>query len=199
MHYFAVKRVLDIIVSLIGIICLSWLFLIAAIAVKLQDGGPVLFKQVRIGRHGKHFEIYKFRSMKVGSHEVHADYDEEEDKISKVDQDDRITFVGKFLRKTSIDELPQLFNIFKGEMSLIGPRAFMAHDLQKMSEFNGELKLLVPQGLTGAWQVYKGRHDLSAEETTNVELKYVNNFGFKQDIKIFFQTFIVLFKFGHQQ
>ena len=190
---FAAKQTFDFISSSILIAIFSPVLLIAALAVKLSDGGPVFFKQERHGRNGEIFRMIKFRSMKVGSEKLH----EELKKISeaelvntnmfKLPNDPRITKVGKFIRRYSIDELPQLFNVLKGDMSLVGPRPPLPSEV-KDYETHVHRRLLVKPGITGIWQV-SGRASLSWEETVRLDLDYVENWSFTGDLLILLKTF----------
>ena len=179
-----VKRLMDIFVSLLGLIISSPFLLIAAAAIKLDDGGPVLFRQKRATIRGRVFEIYKFRTMKVNAPNI---------SVSK--NDDRITKAGKFLRKYRIDELPQLINIMKGDMSLVGPRPEM---LENVNEYERELpefryRLRMKAGLTGLAQVV-GRYNTSSRDKLVLDLMYIENFSILLDIKLMLQTLLVLFK-----
>ncbi|MBR4168496.1 MAG: sugar transferase [Lachnospiraceae bacterium] len=179
-----VKRLMDITISLIGLIITSPLLLGAAIAIKKNDGGKVLFKQKRATVHGKVFEIYKFRTM----HENAGNY-------SVKDHDDRVTKPGRFLRKYRIDELPQLFNILKGDMSLVGPRPEM---LENVEDYTRELpefryRLRMKAGLTGYAQII-GKYNTSSRDKLMLDLMYIENFSILRDIQLLFQTILVLFK-----
>ena len=183
-----VKRCMDIAGSLFGIIIASPIMLIAAIAVKLSSPGPIIFKQERVGVHGRSFYMYKFRSM--GQQK-----DSEEKKAWTVKDDPRVTKVGKILRKTSIDELPQLFNILKGDMSLVGPRPERPHFVEKFTEeiprYN--VKHQVRPGLTGWAQVNGYRGDTSIKKRIDYDLYYIENWSVFFDIKIIFLTFFTGF------
>ena len=172
--YKYIKRFLDFIIALIILVLLCIPMLIIAIAIKLEDKGPALFKQVRTGKDGKEFKLMKFRSMKVNN-DVH-DFSTE----------DEYTKIGKFIRKTSLDELPQIFNILKGEMSFIGPRPWIPDYFALMNEKQKNRVKALP-GITGLAQA-NGRNNLSIDEKINYDLKYVNNLSFKQDVYVFFKT-----------
>lgn len=179
-----VKRLMDIVISLLMIIVLSPLLLISAVCIKKNDGGSVLFKQKRATVHGKVFEIYKFRTMR-----------ENVENKSTFVGDDRITSVGKILRKYRIDELPQLFNILKGDMSLVGPRPEM---LENVDEYTKELpefryRLRMKAGLTGYAQII-GKYNTSSRDKLMLDLMYIENYSVLKDIQLLFRTLLVLFK-----
>ncbi len=180
-----IKRTLDIIISSLGIILLSPIMLIVAIAIKLSDGGPIIFKQERITRNQKTFNIYKFRSMKVN--------DGSEIKKTTVN-DDRITPVGKLIRPLRIDELPQLFNILFGDMSIVGPRPEMTELVEdycaKLPEFN--LRHKVKAGLTGYAQLY-GKYNTTPQNKLNMDIHYIENYSILEDIKLIALTIKILF------
>ena len=180
--YFVVKRLFDIVFSLLGLIILSPLLLIVSIAIKVESKGPIIFKQKRIGYNGKIFDIYKFRSMVVGAEKMGTGVYSRKD-------DSRVTKVGKFIRMTSIDELPQLVNILKGEMSIIGPRPVLTYHPWKYEEYTEEQlkRFEVRPGVTG-WAQIHGRKDVEWNERIKMDVFYVNNIGFKLDLKIFFKT-----------
>ena len=188
--YKIVKRGMDFIFALIGLIVLSPIFAIIAVAIKLESKGPVFFKHTRIGKNGKIIKIYKFRSMVENAEELIKKFTPEQMKEYKenykLTNDPRITKVGKFLRKTSLDELPQLINIIKGELSIIGPRPVVQEELKKYGS-NAEKFLSVTPGLTGYWAA-NGRSCTSYEQRMEMELFYVDNFSFKMDAKVFFKT-----------
>lgn len=193
--YLFFKRVIDILGSGFGLIILSPLFLIVAIAIKIEDSkGSVLFSQKRVGQYGKEFNMYKFRSMVSNAEELKAKLMEQNEMsgpMFKMKHDPRITKVGKFIRKTSIDELPQLINILKGEMSLVGPRPSLPKEVVKFESWMLE-RLEVKPGLTCYWQVM-GRNDIDFEDWMKLDVKYVHDRNFWLDIKLIFKTFFVLF------
>ncbi|SCN23755.1 putative undecaprenyl-phosphate N-acetylgalactosaminyl 1-phosphate transferase [Clostridium sp. N3C] len=156
--YFAVKRFIDLFLSILGIIILSPIMLITAIAIKIDSKGPVFFSQQRVGKDGKLFKMYKFRSMVVDAEKLKEklmDKNEMSGPMFKMTNDPRITRVGKLIRKTSVDELPQLFNVIKGDMSLVGPRPNLPKEVEQFSKYH-KLKLLAKLGLTCYWQVMGG-------------------------------------------
>lgn len=193
--YLFFKRVIDILGSGFGLIILSPLFLIVAIAIKIEDSkGSVLFSQKRVGQYGKEFNMYKFRSMVSNAEELKAKLMEQNEMsgpMFKMKHDPRITKVGKFIRKTSIDELPQLINILKGEMSLVGPRPSLPKEVAKFESWMLK-RLEVKPGLTCYWQVM-GRNDIDFEDWMKLDIKYVHDRNLWLDIKLIFKTFFVLF------
>lgn len=197
--YFGVKRIFDLFVSVFGLVILSPIFLCVAIAIKLDSKGPVIFTQDRIGKNGKLFKFYKFRSMVVGADDILLEMLKEETEQSKEYQinkkmkdDSRITKVGKFIRKTSIDELPQLINVLKGDMSLIGNRPYLPREMVDMGQYYEQVIASKP-GLTGLWQT-SGRSNTTFEERLKLESEYSEKLSLGLDIKIFFKTFSILFK-----
>jgi len=195
--YFFIKRLGDVFLALVALVCLSWLFLLVAIAIKLDSPGPVIFVQERIGKDGKPFRLYKFRSM-VQDAEAQLDgalgasYARE----FKIPDDPRITSLGGFLRGTNIDELPQLCNILRGEMSFVGPRPLLAREVEKeYTESERRLLLCVRPGLTGPWQV-SDRHRVLYEngERQAIELSYPRSCSAKTDIGLIFKTFKVVLR-----
>lgn len=186
-EYAFIKRTIDIVCSLIGIIVLSPLMLITAVAIMLYDRGPALYKQVRLTKDGREFKILKFRSMKVNA---------ESDGVARLasDNDDRITPVGKIIRACRLDELPQLFNILKGDMSIVGPRPerpeIAAQYLDDLPSFN--LRLQVRAGLTGLAQVY-GRYNTEPYDKLQMDLMYINEMSFVKDLRLIFATVKILF------
>jgi len=193
--YLFFKRLIDILGAGFGLIILSPLFLIVAIAIKFEDSkGSVLFSQKRVGQYGKEFNMYKFRSMVSNAEELKAKLMEQNEMsgpMFKMKHDPRITKVGKFIRKTSIDELPQLINILKGEMSLVGPRPSLPKEVAKFEPWMLE-RLEVKPGLTCYWQVM-GRNDIDFEDWMKLDIKYVHDRNLWLDIKLIFKTFFVLF------
>lgn len=194
--YIYVKRGIDVILSTIASVVLSPLFLILAILIKLDSKGPVFFLHTRIGKNGKNIKIYKFRTMVTNAEELIKEFTPEQMKEYKenykLTNDPRITKIGKFLRKTSLDELPQLINIIKGDLSIIGPRPVVKDELEKYGE-NMAKFLSVTPGLTGNWAA-NGRNNTTYEERMRLELEYVDNISLKTDIKIFFQTIFAVIK-----
>lgn len=190
-----IKRLLDIIGSLCALIISSPILLGVAIAIKLDDGGPVFFSQTRIGLHGKPFKMYKFRSMVTNAEELKKKLAEEtgqEDRfIFKMKDDPRITKVGHFIRKTSLDEFPQFYNVLKGDMSLVGPRPALPEEVARYGSLYS-VRLLVKPGITGPWQV-SGRSDLSQEQSEYLDVSYIENWSIAGDLAILAKTVMVIF------
>lgn len=202
-HFF--KRILDIAGSFILLILFSPVCLIAAIAIGLDSKGPVLADvPERVGERGKRFKMFKFRSMIVNAHhmlrtdprfkQLFSEYKKGSYKLKK---DPRITKVGKFIRKHSIDEIPQLLNVFKGEMSLVGPRAYYPDELQEQQEKYPQTKQLVKRvlsvkpGITGLWQV-TGRSEINFDKRIAIDAKYVDKISLLEDLKIIFKTPLIM-------
>lgn len=177
-----VKRALDFTLALIGLICLSPILMIIAVAVKIDSKGPVLFKQQRLGMNGKVYNMYKFRSMCVGA---------EKQGVYSDSNDSRITKVGHLLRASSMDELPQMINILKGDMALIGPRPPLTYHPWKYEEYSDEQKRMfeVRPGITG-WAQVHGRKDVEWNKRIQLNVWYVDNVSFLLDLKIFFVTIL---------
>lgn len=186
MVYRAIKRSVDIILSLLGLILLSPLFLILIIAIKLDSSGPVLFKQKRVGIHKSHFNILKFRTM-------YADTPKDVATHLLANPDQYITKMGKFLRKTSLDELPQIINILKGEMSIVGPRPALWNQYDLIAERDKYGANEVPVGLTG-WAQINGRDELPIEVKAMLDGEYVKRRSLLLDIRCFFCTIGCVFK-----
>jgi O-antigen biosynthesis protein WbqP len=184
--YLKVKRVIDIMLSLIGLIVLSPIFFILIIAIKIDSRGPVLFKQKRVGIHKSHFNILKFRTMRIDTPK-----DTPTHLLENPDQ--WITKVGKILRKTSLDELPQIWNIFVGQMSIIGPRPALWNQYDLIEERDKYGANDVPPGLTG-WAQINGRDELPIEEKAKLDGEYVENIGVVMDIRCFFSTIVSVLK-----
>ena len=177
-----VKRWLDLILAILGIIIVSPIMLLASIAIKIDSRGPIIFKQKRLGQYGKEFNIYKFRTMCVGAENMGS-------KQYSFKSDPRITKVGRFLRATSIDELPQLFNIIKSEMSLIGFRPPLTYHPFRFEEYTNEQKIMfeLKPGITG-WAQIHGRKEVNWDNRIAMNVWYVKNVSLKVDIIIFFTT-----------
>lgn len=199
--YKVVKRLIDILGGLVGCVLLVPITVAVYIARKVlkEDDGPLFYEHLRYGKDGKKFRIYKFRSMCIDADKRLKEYLEqnEEARIEfeenhKLKDDPRITKLGKFIRKTSIDELPQFINVLKGDMSLIGPRPIVDGEIEKYGE-NKDKFLSVRPGLTGYWAA-NGRSDITYEERMKMELYYVDNISFNLDFKIFFKTILSVIK-----
>jgi undecaprenyl-phosphate galactose phosphotransferase len=186
------KRTIDIVLSSLALLILSPILTLIAVLIKLSSPGPILFHQVRIGRYGRPFKFYKFRSMRVIKGE-----DEDRKKMmlafmndpnnrSKIINDNRVTWIGKILRRTSMDELPQLINVIKGEMSLVGPRPCLPYEYENYDEWQ-KRRVSVTPGCTGVWQVW-GRSSVSFKESVVLDLYYINNMSPWFDLQLMFQT-----------
>lgn len=192
--YEFIKRAGDIFCSTAALIILSPLFLVVAVIIKLDSKGPVFFKQNRCGRNGKVFKMYKFRSMVFDAEdklELLKDKNEMKGPVFKIHDDPRITNTGRFIRKTSIDELPQLFNILMGHMSIVGPRPPIDKEVEKYNSYHMQ-RLLVRPGLTCYWQVM-GRNNIDFERWVELDLKYIKERNLWLDVKLILKTFRVLF------
>lgn len=189
--YLIVKRTIDILGALIGLVLLSPIFLIVAIAIKLDSRGPIIFGHTRKGLHGKDIKVYKFRTMYENSQEIFNNFTKEQKeefyKNFKLENDPRVTKIGDFLRRTSIDELPQLINILNGSMSIVGPRPIVQKEIDLYGDYANKLFSVVP-GLTGYWQA-NGRSDTTYEERIKMDMYYIDNRGFWLDFKIIIKTF----------
>lgn len=194
--YDFVKRVFDIVWSLIGLIVLSPVFIILSILVKTTSEGPVFFAHKRVGKGGKTIKIYKFRSMVTNAEELIKQFTPEQkaeyEKNFKLENDPRVTKVGKFMRKTSLDELPQLINILKGDISVVGPRPVMDVETKIYGNYR-DMLLSVKPGLTGFWAA-NGRSHTTYTRRRAMEIYYVKNRSVLLDLKIIFKTFISVFK-----
>lgn len=192
--YLIGKRSFDIIASFIAITLLLPLFLIIVILIKIDSPGPIFFSQKRNGFKGRFFEMYKFRSMVSDAEDRFKDV-EDMNEVSgymfKIKNDPRITRIGRILRKTSMDELPQLFNVIKGEMSIVGPRPPIGREVENYDAWHN-LRLSVKPGITGLWQV-SGRNDMGFEDMCRLDLKYIRERGFIYDLRIIIKTIPVLF------
>jgi exopolysaccharide biosynthesis polyprenyl glycosylphosphotransferase len=189
------KGIFDRVVALIALILLSPLFAALAVVIRLSDNGPVLFTQMRVGKEGRPFKMYKFRTMVVDAEQLLAELRGRNDSdgvLFKMRHDPRVTAIGVRLRKWSFDELPQLINVIRGEMSLVGPRPALPDEASKYAD-HVRRRLVVKPGLTGLWQV-NGRSDLSWQESVRLDLRYVENWSFALDLQILWKTFSVIFR-----
>jgi len=193
--YFLLKRFLDIFGALCGLILLSPVFLIVGLLIKFEDAnGVVFFRQIRVGKNGRQFYMYKFRSMCSNAEDLLDDLlkdNEVEGAMFKMKDDPRITRIGRFIRKTSIDELPQLWNVLKGEMSLVGPRPPLLREVAEYTEYDMQ-RLIVTPGCTGLWQI-SGRSNLDFHQMVQLDLEYINSISLKSDVKILLKTVKVVF------
>ena len=195
MIYFFIKRAFDIVASLCGMLLLSPVFLVTAIAIKIEDGGPVVFTQDRIGKDGKPFKMYKFRSMCVNAEKKLKRLqkkNEADGPVFKIKDDPRITKVGHFIRKFSIDELMQLVNVLKGDMSVVGPRPALPNEVEEYDDF-AKQRLLVKPGLSCYWQI-SGRSNIGFEEWMALDVKYIDEMSVWTDLKIILLTIPAVFK-----
>ncbi|MBE6067128.1 MAG: sugar transferase [Clostridium lundense] len=191
--YFFTKRIIDIISALAGLVLMSPIMLITAITIKVESKGPIIFSQERVGENGRSFKMYKFRSMVTNAEKLLdklKDKNEMTGPMFKIKEDPRITKVGRFIRKTSIDELPQLFNILKGDMSLVGPRPSLPKEVMEFTN-RQRLRLIAKPGLTCYWQV-SGRNKIGFEEWMELDIKYIEERNTLTDIKLILKTFGVL-------
>ncbi|MCP8967856.1 sugar transferase [Ectobacillus sp. SYSU M60031] len=188
--YVFFKRMIDLAGAVFGMVLLSPLFCAVAILIKIEDPkGPVFFKQVRVGRDGKEFYMFKFRSMVTDAEQRLQNllkHNEVQGAMFKMKDDPRITKVGKFIRKTSIDELPQLWNVLRGDMSLVGPRPPLPREVKDYTAYDMQRLLVVP-GCTGLWQV-SGRSNLSFYEMVELDIQYIRTRTLWVDIKIIVRT-----------
>jgi lipopolysaccharide/colanic/teichoic acid biosynthesis glycosyltransferase len=193
--YRFLKRTMDVVASIIGLIILSPVFLIVSLAIKAEDRGPIFYSQKRLGKGQRPFKMHKFRSMVVNADEKLEkllEQNEVEGAMFKMKEDPRITKVGRFTRKHSLDELPQLWNVLRGEMSLVGPRPPLKREVADYSEYDKQ-RLIVKPGCTGFWQV-TARNDVDFEGMVNLDLEYIERSGILFDIGILFRTVVIIFK-----
>lgn len=196
--YNGIKRMFDIVLAMISIVLLMPIFLIIAIIIKFDSKGNIIFKHKRIGKNGQPIYLYKFRTMYTNSNEILEELlkdpkiKKEWEENYKLTNDPRITKVGSFLRKSSLDELPQLLNILMGNMSFVGPRPLVEKEIEKYGKNKNKLLSVIP-GLTG-WWACNGRSCTTYEERIKLELYYVKNRSIKLDLKVIFKTFITVLK-----
>ncbi|WP_318243480.1 sugar transferase [Fictibacillus norfolkensis] len=194
--YLLVKRIIDISGSLFGLFLLGIIFVVVAIAIKLEDPkGPIIFTQKRVGKNGKEFKMYKFRSMISDAENRLEDllkFNETTGAMFKMKDDPRITNIGRLIRKTSIDELPQLWNVLLGDMSLVGPRPPLLREVKEYTKYDLQRLLVVP-GCTGLWQV-NGRSDIGFNEMVELDLQYIRTRNLKLDFRIILKTIKVMIK-----
>ena len=193
--YKGIKRAFDVVASSFALIVLSPVFALTALAILLEDGGPVFFTQQRAGKDMKPFKIYKFRSMYKNAESQFQRMQAQNEQTGhafKIKDDPRITHVGKFIRKYSIDELPQLLNIIKGDMSIVGPRPILLNQMEECNAYEKQ-RLIVKPGLTCYWQV-GGRANIKWAEWVELDLKYIKDMSIATDIKLILKTIPVVFK-----
>lgn len=194
--YYVCKKIIDILAGLTGTILIIFITIFVAIMrlVKKENDGPIFYTQIRVGKNGKQFKLYKYRSMVMNADEKLKDYleknekaREEYKKYKKLKNDPRITTVGKFLRKTSLDEFPQFINVLKGDMSFVGPRPYLYREKEDMGESFNKIVSVKP-GITGYWQV-NGRNDVDFQDRLNMDTYYIEHRGLVMDLKIILKTF----------
>lgn len=193
--YLFIKRVFDIVSSAIGIIFLIPITIIVGLAIKIEDGGPIFFCQERVTKNGKLFKLIKFRSMVINAEALRDSLEKDNEMdgpVFKIKNDKRITRVGHFIRKTSIDELPQLFNIFLGDMSVVGPRPALPREVAQY-DAKAKRRLEVKAGLTCIWQVQKNRNAITFDEWMAMDSEYVDNQSILLDLKLIFKTIGAVF------
>lgn len=194
--YSVTKKSMDLILSFIGLILLIPVFLILAILVKQDSKGPVFYAHTRKGKNRSDIKIYKFRTMYSNSDEIFESFSDEQKeeyyKNFKLDNDPRVTKIGDFLRRTSLDEIPQLINVLKGDLSLVGPRPIVEKEICKYGQYADKLFSVIP-GVTGYWQA-NGRSDTSYDERVKMDMYYIDNKSILLDIKIMFKTVISVIK-----
>lgn len=194
--YRLLKRLIDIVASTVGMILLLPVFIVVAVMIKIDDPkAPIFFIQVRVGKKGKQFKMYKFRSMCVGAEEKLIElleFNEIKGAMFKMKKDPRVTVIGKFIRQTSIDELPQLWNIFIGNMTLVGPRPPLPREVIEYSSYDKQ-RLVVKPGCTGLWQI-SGRNGLHFDEMVKLDIEYINRSSIILDIVIILRTPIAMLK-----
>ena len=188
------KRVFDFFFSLVTIFLCAPVFLVIAIAIKIEDGGPVIFKQERVGLNGRRFPIFKFRTMVANAEALQFSLmglNEQDGPVFKITNDPRVTRTGWFLRKTSFDELPQFFNVLRGEMSVVGPRPPIPSEVEQYQQWQ-KRRLSVKSGITCIWQV-SGRNSISFDEWMKLDLEYIDNWSLTLDAILIFKTIKVIF------
>lgn len=190
--YLKIKRLFDIVMASSALIAFLPIFLLLVLLIRLDSSGAAIFGHKRIGKDGKEIKVYKFRSMVINAQEVLEKFTPEQkrefEKNFKLENDPRITRIGNFLRKTSLDELPQLINIIKGDMSIVGPRPIVKAEIPKYGKYAEKMFSVTP-GLTGHWQA-NGRSDTTYDERVAMDMYYIDNRSFSLDIKIIFQTVV---------
>lgn len=193
--YHGVKRVFDFLAATCGIIILSPLMFIIAVLIKSEDHGPVFYKQVRVGKNGRTFEMYKFRSMFVNADQMLEELKKKNDvngPMFKMKKDPRVTRIGHFIRKHSLDELPQFFNVIKGDMSLVGPRPPLPSEVDEYSNYDKQRLYVIP-GCTGLWQATE-RNDADFDDMVKLDLRYIQRASICYDLLIIWKTIVIIFK-----
>ena len=193
--YHGIKRIFDIVAATCGIVLLSPLMIIIAVLIKTEDHGPIFYKQVRVGKNGKTFKMYKFRSMFVNADKMLAklkEHNDVEGPMFKMKDDPRITKVGHFIRKHSLDELPQFLNVLRGDMSLVGPRPPLPSEVEEYSEYDKQRLFVIP-GCTGLWQATE-RNEVGFNEMVQLDIEYIQKAGFLFDLWIIWKTVEIVIK-----
>lgn len=193
--YHFVKRVFDIVMSTLGLVFLSPVMAVIAYRIKHEDGGPIIYKQVRVGKDGKRFELYKFRSMVTNADQLLSTLkgqNEIDGAMFKMKHDPRITKVGHFIREHSLDELPQLVNVLKGDMSLVGPRPPLPSEVEQYTDYDKQRLYVVP-GCTGLWQATE-RNNVGFDEMVELDLEYIQDASVMNDLNIILKTVVIIFK-----
>ena len=193
--YHSMKRLFDIVAATCGIVILSPLMIIIAVLIKAEDHGPVFYKQVRVGKNGKTFKMYKFRSMFVNADKMLDKLKEQNDvdgPMFKMKDDPRVTKIGHFIRKHSLDELPQFFNVLKGDMSLVGPRPPLPSEVVEYSEYDKQRLLVIP-GCTGLWQATE-RNEVGFNKMVQLDIQYIQRASFTFDLWIIWKTVEIVIK-----
>ena len=192
--YLVSKRCFYVAASFIGLVLLSGVFLVLAVLIKLDDPhGKVFYSQTRLGKDGRRFQMWKFRSMVAGADKMVDKLLKKNDvdgAMFKIKQDPRVTRIGRVIRKYSLDELPQLFNVLRGDMSLVGPRPPLPREVVKYTEYDRQRLAVVP-GVTGLWQV-SGRNELGFDEMVALDIHYINHASVAEDFRILFKTILVV-------
>lgn len=194
------KQTFDYITSFIIILMIFPILLVIGVLIKITSKGPIIFKQKRVGFYGKEFILYKFRTMVVDAEKIKEELshlNEADGPVFKIKNDPRITKIGKFLRRSGLDELPQFFNVLKGDMSIVGPRPATKSEL-KCYKNKYFIRLITKPGITCLWQIQKNRHNMKFEDWMNLDVKYINDWSIWQDLSIFIKTFFAIFRFRGQ-
>ncbi|WP_283595756.1 sugar transferase [Limosilactobacillus sp. DJ3M12] len=193
--YHGIKRIFDIVAATCGIVLLSPLMIIIAVLIKTEDHGPIFYKQVRVGKNGKTFKMYKFRSMFVNADKMLTklkEHNDVEGPMFKMKDDPRITKVGHFIRKHSLDELPQFLNVLRGDMSLVGPRPPLPSEVEEYSEYDKQRLFVIP-GCTGLWQATE-RNEVGFNEMVQLDIQYIQRASFIFDLWIIWKTVEIIIR-----
>ena len=193
--YHGMKRFFDIVAATCGIVILSPLMVLIAVLIKAEDHGPIFYKQIRVGKNGKEFKMYKFRSMFVNADKMLDKLKEQNDvdgPMFKMKDDPRVTKIGHFIRKHSLDELPQFFNVLKGDMSLVGPRPPLPSEVVEYSEYDKQRLLVIP-GCTGLWQATE-RNEVGFNKMVQLDIQYIQRASFTFDLWIIWKTVEIVIK-----